>query len=117
MHPEDFVKEIRRSIINDNLELYRDLFENTKSNQVTDDYWIKALSLFSKLEPEDREIFFSVIRQITVDTISNLFAILDGSATLGDKKNEFNLAVKNDIKEKLNGELQDIFLEIEEQER
>ncbi|WP_185843532.1 hypothetical protein [Pseudoalteromonas luteoviolacea] len=53
------------------------------------------------------------MRQVSVDTISNLFALLDGVSCLEDQDGDFRLTIEN-VKEQLNGDLQDIFLEIEE---
>ena len=56
------------------------------------------------------------MRQVTVDTVANLFAILDGVSSLEGPPEDFVLASKSDNKI-LNGDLQDLFLEAEERER
>ncbi len=113
MKPEEFVQKIRQSVLDENVVIYKDLFETTEVEQASDPYWKEALCLFKKLSNEDREILFKIIRQVSIDTISNLFAILDGVSCLEDQEGDFSLTL-DDKPEKLNGDLQDIFLEIEE---
>jgi hypothetical protein len=113
MTPENFVKKIRQSVLDENTVIYRDLFEMTEVEQASDLYWKEALALFNKLSNEDKETLFKIMRQISVDTISNFFAVLDGVNCLEDQEGDFSLKLDNKP-EKLNGDLQDIFLEIEE---
>lgn len=113
MKTKDFVKEIRKSIIDENETIYRDLFETTDVDQTSDVYWKEALIFFNKLEAEDRETLFKIMRQVSVDTISNIFAVLDGVSFLEGQEDQFNLTIGEGM-EQLNGSLQDIFLEIEE---
>lgn len=113
MKPEEFVKKIRQSVLDENIAIYKDLFEGTSIDQATDLYWIEALGLFNKLSDDDKKILFKIMRQVSVDTISNIFALFDGINFLEDQTENFSLTL-NDKQERLNGDLQDIFLEIEE---
>jgi hypothetical protein len=63
------------------------------------------------LSAEDRDVFLRIIRQVIVDTTSNLLAIVDGVSRLPQVEGEFMLSYDG---EALNGELQDAFLELEE---
>ncbi len=116
MKPEKFVSNIRQSILADNLIIYRELFNETEIDQATDKYWKEALQLYKKLDKDDQEILFKIMRQVTADTISNLFGVLDGVSWLEDQEDDFKLSIDNDKQEKLNGDLQDIFLEAEEEQ-
>lgn len=109
----DFINGIREAVVEENLEIYKDLFENTNIESATDRYWKEALLFFSKLDSTDKNIFFRILRQIEVDTTSNILSILDGVSWLEGQEDEFKLTTKNsnDI---INGELQDKFLELEE---
>lgn len=113
MKPIEFVNQIKKTVIDENSVIYKDLFINTDPNSSTDKYWVNALNFFNKLDPSDKEIFFKIIRQIEVDTTSNILGILDGTSWLENQEEEFKLTTKNS-KEPINGELQDIFLEQEE---
>lgn len=113
MKPEDFVKNTRKSIIDLNVELYKEAFEHCLEIQVTDPYWKEASALFEKLDRSEREVFFNVIRQVSVDTTSSLFAVLDGLSEFEGQDKEFVLSTEGS-EERLNGSLQDLFLELEE---
>lgn len=113
MKSVDFVSQIRKIVINENINVYRDLFLNTDPDSVTDEYWIKALKFFNSIDESSRGIFFEIIRQIEIDTTSNILGILDGVSWLEDQDEEFLLTMENS-KEPINGDLQDIFLAQEE---
>jgi len=114
MNAEELVKGIRSTIINDNLEIYRDLYESTQVENATDEYWNEALKFYSKLSPDDRDMLFRIMRQVSVDTVSNFFAILDGVSHFDGQDDDLFLAPESELENRLNGGLQDIFLEIEE---
>ena len=113
MKPEEFVKKIRQSVLDENIAIYKDLFETTEVDQASDPYWKEALDLFEKLGDKEKETLFKIMRQVSVDTISNMFALLDGVICLEEQDGDFSLTIENK-QEQLNGDLQDIFLEIEE---
>jgi len=58
-------------------------------------------------------VLFEFARQVMVDTVSNVFAILDGVSFLEGQEGEISLAI-GESREQINGELQDRFLELEE---
>ncbi|MFF2448282.1 transposase [Neobacillus sp. NPDC058068] len=105
---EDFVKSLYKSIVQENLELYKSLYETTNVINNTDDYWTKALGLYNSLEEENKDVLFKIIEQTMNDTISNMLGIIDGSSTLLDCPIEPKLLLDSIDTE---GELQDCFLE------
>ena len=40
---EDFIKSIYKTIVEENKELYKDLFNNTNISEVSDTYWKQSL--------------------------------------------------------------------------
>lgn len=44
MNKEEFVTLLHQSIIKENRNFYRDIFNNTDINEVTDRYWKEALT-------------------------------------------------------------------------
>ena len=42
---EDFIKSIYKTIVEENKELYKDLFNNTNISEVSDTYWKQSLQL------------------------------------------------------------------------
>ena len=110
MKPGNFTSKIRDVVVQQNAAIYKDLFVSTPISSASDPYWKRALALYNSLTLGQREVFFEIIRQTMVDTTSNIFAILDSETE------DFALVSKTDLR-KINGNLQDIFLEKEEQGR
>lgn len=106
MKTEDFVQGVRISVIEENTAIYRDLFEHTES--ATDPYWVRALELYTSLNAEQREVLIEVTRQVSIDAVSSLFAILDGVSQVEGQEDDITIHCGPD---ELNGELQDRFLE------
>ena len=113
MTPQDFVRQIRSSVVEENLFLYKDIFKSTDPQTATDSHWRRALTLYYKLDSKDQNVIFDILRQVMVDTISNVFAVLDGVSPLDGQVGEFSLT-SNSGSQRINGELQDRFLELEE---
>jgi putative transposase len=110
------VKEIYQSIVKGNLNTYRDLFLKTDIQKVTDPYWEQALKLYSELPNENKEIFFEIIEQVQVDTVATLLGVFDGTVTMTEAEVSFTVAVEGQD-EAINGNLQDLFLEYDEENR
>ena len=108
MKEQQFVTAVYQSVIEDNLSIYKELFVNTKIQDASDPHWIKALTLFDHLSDSDKGILMDVIKQTMVDSISNIFGIIDGSSSLDNSSCELNSGAS------LSGDLQSKFLEIDE---
>lgn len=108
------VSAIYKSILVDNIEIYKNLFETTKVGPKTTKYWKEALVLFEKLSEDDKQALLRIVEQTTIDTISNMLGAIDGSSTLVDFDPEISLIVENQC---VQGDLQDIFLEMVEKTR
>ena len=94
------------SVVEENVGIYRDLFENTE--KATDPYWERALALYKSLDASQRDVFFEVVRQTAIDTVSNVFALIDGVMRLDGQDDDCHFSCGAD---QLSGELQDHFLE------
>lgn len=114
MKREKFVLNLYNLVSTENIEIYKNLFENTDTKKVKDDYWKSALSFYNKLSNHDKKMFFEILRQISIDTTSNILAILDGVTYMENQDDDFNLSFVK-TRETINGELQDLFLEIIEE--
>jgi len=106
MKAEEFTAQIKSAIIEANTAIYRDLFENTKS--ATDPYWVRALALYNALDASQRSVFMEVVRQTAIDSVSNVFAVVDGVTQLEGQDGNIRFSCGDD---ELTGELQDRFLE------
>ena len=106
---EEFVKKLFYAIAVENNALYRDLFENTKLEDCDNEYWIKAITLYNSLDDTNKEVFFDIIVQIMIDTISNVLGIVDGSSTLEEGEDwEISMQINGENTEM---ELQDAFMD------
>lgn len=77
-------KGLYDSIVMENYSIYKDLFMNTDIATVSDEYWKSSLNLFMKLSDNDKDIFFKILKQVSIDTISNMLAFIDGTMDLED---------------------------------
>ncbi|KGP91822.1 transposase [Pontibacillus chungwhensis BH030062] len=109
---EEFVKSLYKSIIEENIELYKGLFETTNPNGSTDEYFGEALSFYNSLDKKHKEVFFKIIEQTMIDTVSNTLGVIDGSSKLVECAVEPKLLLDSKDTE---GELQDCFLEFMEE--
>lgn len=105
MKTEEFVQGVKKSVVEENVKIYRDLFESTDS--ASDPYWIRALSLYKSLDDEQRKVFIEVTRQVTIDAVSSVFAVMDGVFRVEGQDEDIRVCFGDD---ELNGELQDAFL-------
>ena len=112
MTAEDFVQSIIKEVLNANQSIYKNILQETSLDDVSDLYWKDLLDFYNKISNNQKELLLKVIRQVTVDTLSNFFGILDGVTLIEDQGGDFDLIYSGT---KLNGELQDIFLEKEEE--
>ena len=109
MKLESFVKELHNIIAIDNLNTYKDLFENTPTEDAVDPHWVSALTFYKMLNKKDKEVLLGIVEQTIVDSISSMLAILDGNTELESIKGDLELTVKGK-KGVLNGQLQDMYL-------
>lgn len=116
MTPSLFVSQTRRSIVERNLTLYEDMLKSGNAENVSDPYWKRTLQLYHSLDASDQTALREIIRQTMVDTVSSVFAVLDGVSAIADVPEEFVLTTKAQ-RQLLNGNLQDLFLEMEEKDR
>ncbi|KZZ83923.1 hypothetical protein [Bacillus sp. SJS] len=109
---EIFVKSLYKSIVKENLQLNKNLYETTKFTPRTDDYWKKAISFYDGLTDENKDTLMGIIEQTMIDTISSMLGVIDGNSTLKDCSVEPKLLLDSNDTE---GELQDAFLEFIEE--
>lgn len=108
MTPEQFVHGLLVSVVDENAETYRQLFIDTQASSARDPYWQQALTLFGTLSPDQREVFFAILRQVCVDTTSNILGIIDNSSYVEGSSGDMSLLDEDGST--LNGDLQSLFL-------
>ena len=113
MNSLDFVKKLRSFVIDFNLNEYKKLLEELKSSDRKEEQWSPTLKFYNNLDAESQKVFFSIVREIKVDTTSLILGILDGRMILDNQEEDFFLSLQGSNKP-INGELQERFLELEE---
>lgn len=113
MKIDQVIGNFRKIVIDEDLSDYKHLLETTKSSD--DKYWKGILPIYQNLTPSQKEDFLLFIRLIQSNTLSHILGILDGSSTLSEEQVEFKLTTEPGG-EILTGEMQNIFLEMEEEE-
>ncbi|WP_059172940.1 hypothetical protein [Bacillus sp. FJAT-27445] len=109
---EVFVQSLYKSIVKENLQLYKDLYETTIITPKTDEYWKQSIAFYNSLSQDNKDTLLKIIEQTMIDTISNMLGVIDGSSTLKEGPFEPKLLLNsNDTK----GELQNLFLEFIEE--
>ena len=104
---EEFVKSVYETVVEEGKNIYKDLYENTEVTERTVDYWKNALELYCSFDDRQKMVFFDIIKQTMIDTISSVLGVLDGSSTLSGGDFEFEVKINGISTE---DELQDTFL-------
>ena len=113
MEAIEFVKSIREQVVDSDYSYYQTTLKNTDPNVATDPTWKEALILFNALTEDQKVSFLKFSRMVQVNAVSHIFGILDGSSYLDTNNETFVLKTESND-EPINGDLQDLFLEIEE---
>lgn len=116
MKPEDFAARLCAVIVDENSAIYKDLLTAAPSSRSREPHWERVHELYAALTPEQRMVLLDLVRQVVVDSVSNVVAILDGVASFGSDRERFILTSTSDPQQ-INGNLQDLFLEAEERRR
>ena len=111
MTPDAFAAHIRSTVVDENADIYRDLFTNPDEDG-EDGYWKEARALFAGLDDDQKEVFFTILRQVIVDTTSTILGVVDGTVALPGIDDDFSLRLGRGPE--MAGDLQDCFLSQEE---
>ncbi len=104
---ERFAKSLYESIVKENLELYKDMYQNIKIDSHTDEKGKGTINFYNDLTDEQRVMLFEIIEQTMIDTVSTVLGIIDGHVTQANDSIEPKLLLNSMDTE---GELQDSFL-------
>jgi hypothetical protein len=116
MTPQQFVSNIRSEVLEQNWATYQSVLSEESLSGSVSQYWPQMAKFSLSLNQEQRKQFEMAIRQVMVDTISNILGILDGTSILEHYRGDFNLTY-NDDKKQLNGDLQTFFLAAEQEKK
>lgn len=114
MYPEEFIEKLKENVLNDNLMLYKEIYESTIIDEKVkkDPYYGDALTFYRSLPTKQKEIIFKIIQQTIIDTTSTILGIIDGPVSLEGVNGDFILTYKapNEVETLLSGDLQTDFL-------
>jgi len=108
MNARKFVKRIREEVIEQNSKHYANML-NMPVSKVRDPRMRSIVAAFARMDSEQKEAVRLLLTQILLDTVSNLFGILDGSSLLEGFREQFVLTYGGS-REKINGDLQEMLL-------
>ena len=112
MRENEFIARVRDGVIEQNLRVYSELLRKPPAS-IRDPRWKVIAASYARMDDDQKAAVAVLIRQVIVDTLSNVFGILDGSSLLKGFRDSFVLSYGPDG-ERLNGDLQDLLLAAEE---
>lgn len=89
MKSTDFINGIYDECITKQLNLYKNLLENTKNP--TDPIWVEAIKIYNSLEEKEKESILKFFKIIEVNTVASLLSIIDGDKAIYDDFISFDL--------------------------
>ncbi len=105
---EKFIEKLINVFIIEGIEEYKIFHETLQIGPKTINYWKDVKQLYSTFNQKQKEIYYEIIRQVMIDTISCVFGILDGTTSMNGMECNINVEINGCSTEH---ELQDIFLE------
>lgn len=107
MTAEDFAKLLKSEIVEQGTAHYCDLLGLPKGISHEGAY-AHAVEHLSSLDRATKSAIKLLLEQVSIDSISHVLGIIDGSTILADHRGEFKLLYED--REPLNGDLQSFFL-------
>lgn len=118
MNPSDLADALKAHIVDMNSLLYQRMFDDEllaePRRDDLDPEFQRSLEIYEALTESQQEALIRRFRQITVDSISSLLGIIDGSTPCGDFTGDFALTYNGS--KVGDDDLQDAFLERIEEE-
>ena len=112
MNAQTLAQDLLKQVVEMNVAITGRMFDdellNPNEPRKLDPRFKRTLDFYSSLTDEQRNSFLVAMRQTYIDSVSEILGILDGSTTLNDWKGDWTLLFGE---HKLNGMLQDYFLE------
>lgn len=113
MKPEHFVRRLQERVIDKPMSAHRDRFLLGTKENLKQGFSLDVLELFQKIDSEDRETFFELLRYISIVSVTSFLAVLDGISSLEGQNEDFVLLEKGED-EPINGMLTDLFIEMDD---
>jgi len=104
---KEFIEKVYESIVVGNVQIYTEMIED-KDTDRTVEFWKSARKIYRELDDSQHKAFIDFIRQVIIDTISNVFGVLDGICGIDSKEWLCSVTINGESTE---DDLQDTFLE------
>ena len=111
-----FVRLLKAEVVDANIASYAELLASYDRSEVEDTYWVNLLALYDSLDERQRDALIATMRQVAIDTVSNVLGVIDGSSSLPEFDTELSFKPKGG-EEEWSGEMQDEFLMLVEEEQ
>jgi hypothetical protein len=111
MSPAELVQALLQEVVEGNTREYSKML-STSASTARDPTWKQILTARESMDPAQRGALDVLVKQVVVDTVSTILGILDGPTVLPRFRGPFTLTYESGAK--LNGDLQDLFLEATE---
>lgn len=112
---EEFVQAVYRTVVQDGMADYKDIYEEEVDPNVND--YTACIAFYQQSSEADQKLMRQMMEQTIIDTVSHVFGIIDGSSGLNGSALEAKLALvrvdeAGDPVEtvEIDGALQDTFL-------
>ena len=111
MEAKEFVTKLKERVIDNDFKIYEELIES--KSRIKDPTWQGIIEIYNSINKKEQLALLNFLRLVQVNTLSHVLGILDGTVNLSNRNLNFILKTsRND--NAINGDLQDIFLEMEE---
>jgi hypothetical protein len=111
METIEFITKLKERVIENENKVYQNLLNTT--TEARDPLWQGILPIYGNMTKDQQASFLKFLRMIQVNTLSHILGILDGSTYLNENNEDFILKTEQN-EHIINGDLQDIFLAMEE---
>ena len=111
MEAIEFITKIKERVVDNDNEVYKNLLDTTI--EAKDPTWQGILPIYKGMSENQQILFLQFLRMIQVNTVSHILGVLDGTTNLTENGETFVLKTEEQ-EELINGDLQDIFLGMED---
>lgn len=108
MKEKNLALALKNKVIDENILFYKNTLDSFNKDEITDLHWKKLIDFYRQQPEENKDLFVRTIRQVAIDSVSNILGIIDGSV---DFDYEIKL-VELPSREQFDDFLQDEFLGI-----
>lgn len=112
MTPDILVKSLYEIAVSESIASYSTALGQSNLEEIDNEEWKSVHQLFHKLSDKERASILLLMKSISVDTLSVVLGVIDGSVVAGDYFEDFTLTYNEG--ENLVGDLQGKMLEIDD---